>query len=62
MASATLGVFEVRGRKPRQAHNPRAGERVWMPPKLAVTFKPGRAMEPRVRGLTNESREGDAGA
>ena len=46
-----FGVFEVRRRKPRQARNPRTGERVIVPARLVVTFKPGRDMEERVGQL-----------
>jgi integration host factor subunit beta len=54
-----FGVFEVRRRKPRKARNPRTGESVSVPPKLVVTFKPGRALEARVRGLKSEAPEVD---
>jgi integration host factor subunit beta len=43
-----FGVFEVKRRKPRQARNPRTGEKVSVPPKLVVTFKPGRNLAERV--------------
>jgi integration host factor subunit beta len=43
-----FGVFEVKRRKPRQAHNPRTGETVMVPERLTVTFKPGQAVEQRV--------------
>jgi nucleoid DNA-binding protein len=46
-----FGVFEVRKRKPRKARNPRTGEKVDVPAKLVVTFKPGREMEERVGQL-----------
>ncbi len=46
-----FGVFEVKKRKPRKARNPRAGERVDVPAKLVVAFKPGREMEERVGRL-----------
>ena len=46
-----FGVFAVRQRKPRKARNPRTGERVKVPAKLVVTFKPGREMEERVGRL-----------
>ena len=46
-----FGVFEVRERKPRKARNPRTGQKVKVPAKLVVTFKPGRAMEERVGQL-----------
>ena len=47
-----FGVFEVKQRKARKARNPRTGERVDVPPKNVVTFKPGKEMEERVRNLT----------
>src|SRR5450432_1779347 len=46
-----FGVFEVRKRKPRTARNPRTGEKVKVPAKMVVTFKPGREMEERVGRL-----------
>ena len=57
-----FGVFEVKRREPRKARNPRTGNAVEVPARVVVTFKPGQAMEQRVRGLKNESREGDEGA
>jgi integration host factor subunit beta len=48
-----FGVFEVRKRKPRKARNPRTGEKVSVPARLVVTFKPGREMEERVAQLKN---------
>jgi integration host factor subunit beta len=46
-----FGVFEVKKRKPRKARNPRTGEKVKVPAKLVVTFKPGREMEEQVGKL-----------
>jgi integration host factor subunit beta len=46
-----FGVFEVKKRKPRQARNPRTGEKVQVPAKLVVTFKAGQRMEKRVGKL-----------
>ncbi|MGA2254026.1 MAG: HU family DNA-binding protein [Thermoguttaceae bacterium] len=43
-----FGVFEVRRRQPRQARNPRTGEKVMVGERVTVTFKPGRVMEERV--------------
>jgi nucleoid DNA-binding protein len=43
-----FGVFEVRRRKPRRARNPRTGEKVAVPEKRVVTFKPGLEMEERL--------------
>jgi nucleoid DNA-binding protein len=47
-----FGVFAVRRRKARKARNPRTGNAVEVPARLAVTFKPGQAMEQRVGQLT----------
>src|SRR6202051_762043 len=46
-----FGVFEVKRRKARKARNPRTGDKVDVPPKNVVTFKPGKEMEERVRKL-----------
>jgi nucleoid DNA-binding protein len=35
-----LGVFDVKEREPRTARNPRTGEKVQVPAKRVVTFKP----------------------
>lgn len=47
-----FGVFEVKQRQARKARNPRTGQRVDVPPKYVVTFKPGKEMEERVRKLS----------
>lgn len=44
-----FGVFEVKERRARRARNPRTGQQVEVPPKLVVTFKPGKEMEERVQ-------------
>ena len=46
-----FGVFEVKRRAPRKARNPRTGDKVFVPEKYVVTFKPGKEMEKRVREL-----------
>ncbi len=46
-----FGVFEVKKRAARKARNPRTGEKVFVPQKFVVTFKPGKEMEERVREL-----------
>src|SRR3954468_7721262 len=51
-----FGVFEVKQRKARKARNPRTGDRVDVPPKNVVTFKPGKEMEEKVRKLKLASR------
>lgn len=50
-----FGVFEVKKRAARKARNPRTGQRVDVPEKYVVTFKPGKEMEEKVRRL--EQRE-----
>jgi len=44
-----FGVFEVKWRKARTARNPRTGEKVSVPERCTVTFKPGQVMEYRVQ-------------
>jgi nucleoid DNA-binding protein len=57
-----FGVFEVKRRKPRRARNPRTGEKLSVPAKRVVTFKPGREMEERVGRLKRvPGRDGEAG-
>jgi integration host factor subunit beta len=46
-----FGVFEVKRRGPRKARNPRTGEKVDVPEKSVVTFKPGQIMQQRVEAL-----------
>jgi integration host factor subunit beta len=46
-----FGVFEVKKRAARKARNPRTGEKVEVPEKFVVTFKPGKEMEERIRQL-----------
>ena len=46
-----FGVFEVKKRAARKARNPRTGDKVFVPAKYVVTFKPGKEMEEQVRQL-----------
>jgi nucleoid DNA-binding protein len=46
-----FGVFEVKQRAARKARNPRTGDKVSVPPKNVVTFKPGKEMEELVRTM-----------
>lgn len=46
-----FGVFEVKKRAARKARNPRTGDRVDVPAKFVVTFKPGKEMEEKVHLL-----------
>jgi nucleoid DNA-binding protein len=52
-----FGVFEVKQRAARKARNPRTGEKVFVPEKFVVTFKPGKEMEERVRELERRANE-----
>ena len=44
-----FGVFKVKSRKGRTARNPRTGEKVPVPPKRVVAFKPGLLMKRDIR-------------
>lgn len=56
-----FGVFEVKKRAARRARNPRTGDKVSVPEKYVVTFKPGKEMEERVRSMEDlELREMDS--
>ncbi len=50
-----FGVFEVKRRAPRKARNPRTGDKVYVPAKNVVTFKPGKEMEELVRTMNPEN-------
>lgn len=50
-----FGVFEVKKRAARKARNPRTGDKVFVPEKFVVTFKPGKEMEEKVRQLEMEA-------
>lgn len=50
-----FGVFEVKKRAARKARNPRTGDKVYVPEKYVVTFKPGKEMEERVRQLEEQA-------
>jgi nucleoid DNA-binding protein len=52
-----FGVFEVKKRASRKARNPRTGEKVSVPEKFVVTFKPGKEMEERVKQLELERQQ-----
>jgi len=49
-----FGVFEVKKRAARKARNPRTGQRVDVPQKFVITFKPGKEMEEKVRELERQ--------
>jgi nucleoid DNA-binding protein len=50
-----FGVFEVKKRAPRKARNPRTGDKVFVPAKNVVTFKPGKEMEELVRKMNPDN-------
>jgi integration host factor subunit beta len=52
-----FGVFEVKRRAARKARNPRTGEKVFVPAKFVVTFKPGKEMEEKVRVMEEQANE-----
>lgn len=43
-----FGVFDVKVKKSRPARNPRTGEKVMLPTRRVVTFKPGKKMRQMV--------------
>ncbi|MGL6194489.1 MAG: HU family DNA-binding protein, partial [Thermoguttaceae bacterium] len=52
-----FGVFEVRHRPPRIAQNPMTGEKVKVPAKTVVGFKPGRVMKQKVAALVKKRKK-----
>ncbi len=52
-----FGVFEVKKRAARKARNPRTGDKVDVPEKFVVTFKPGKEMEARVRQMELDAQK-----
>ncbi|MFP6674821.1 MAG: HU family DNA-binding protein [Pirellulaceae bacterium] len=54
-----FGVFEVKERAARKARNPRTGDRVDVPEKYVVTFKPGKEMEEKVRLIGERKRHSE---
>ena len=44
-----FGIFKVKSRKGRTGRNPRTGEKVQVPPKKVVVFKPGLLMKRDIR-------------
>lgn len=43
-----FGSFSLHYRPPRQAHNPKTGEKLITPPKYAVHFKPGKELRENI--------------
>jgi len=44
-----FGVFKVRTRKGRMARNPKTGQKVSVPDRKVVVFKPGLVMKEKIR-------------
>ena len=51
-----FGVFEVKQRAARVGRNPKTGEKVKVPKKCVVVFKPGKVMEERVAKLIKKKK------
>ncbi len=47
-----FGVFEVKVRAPRKARNPRTNQRLDVPRRAVVAFKPGKEMVERIGSLS----------
>ena len=56
-----FGVFEVKKRAARKARNPKTGDKVHVPEKFVVTFKPGKEMEERVNQPESDTRFSESG-
>ena len=52
-----FGVFEVKRRAARLARNPKTGEKVKVPKKCVVVFKPGKEMEEKVAKLVKKKKK-----
>jgi integration host factor subunit beta len=48
-----FGSFDLRRRPPRIARNPKSGEAVHLPAKVAIHFKPGKEMRDRVNAASD---------
>lgn len=51
-----FGVFQIKTRKARKARNPRTGNKVLVPEKFVVSFKPGKELEAKVQELEGSSK------
>ena len=52
-----FGVFEVKRRAARRARNPKTGDRIRVPARMVVTFRPGKMMEDRVQEMDTDHEE-----
>jgi len=46
-----FGVFQVKQRTERKARNPKTGTEVIVPARKVVTFKPGKLLQEKMKGL-----------
>ena len=53
-----FGTFELRRRKARRARNPRTGERIDVPARTVVYFKPAAALRDRAAQVNPDRSEG----
>jgi integration host factor subunit beta len=51
-----FGGFDLHHRPPRIARNPKTGEAVQLPAKVALHFKPGKDMKNRVNAARNQCK------
>jgi integration host factor subunit beta len=49
-----FGSFDLHCRPPRIARNPKTGEAVHLPAKVAIHFKPGKEMRDRVNAVRDQ--------
>lgn len=52
-----FGNFRLKERRPRDARNPKTGESVKVPEKMAVRFKVGKALKESINGIVSDSIE-----
>ncbi len=55
-----LGIFRLRLQAARQGRNPRTGDKVRIPPRLAVSFRPAKALRDRLDAETGRTFGPDA--
>jgi nucleoid DNA-binding protein len=52
-----LGTFAVKMRRERTGRNPRTGEKITIPPRAALTFRPGLEVRERLAKLTQQPQQ-----
>jgi len=51
----SFGTFELRNRMERIVVNPSTGQRMMVPPKIVLNFKPVASMKEKIRNLNSEN-------